>query len=242
MRMNDMIQFFKQMSGKLGLNIYAGIQAQTNPQHIFFLRQLQKELKEKNILNLPLKDLEVVVFDLETTGFYPDKGDQVISIGAVKMTSDQLEEVEPFYSLVKSDLPLSKEVSILTNIHEEHLRTAPLASEVLPQFFKYVNSRILVAHHANHEKSFMRKMTWDVMQTRFEHRIIDTSFLISLLNPLLKSLPLEVVCEQCGIGIKERHNALGDAKMTAHVWSYYLKEVQKMGFRDLLDVYEYLAK
>lgn len=242
MGMNDMIQFIRQMSGKIGSNIYAGVQGNSNPQHISFLRQLQKEIKEKNNLDLPLENLEVVVFDLETTGFFPEKGDQVISIGAIKMTGGHIHHEDTFYSLVKSDVTLSEEISLLTNIYDDELREAPAASEVLIQFFKFINSHVLVAHHSKHEQIFMQKMTRDLMRTNFEHRIIDTSFLMRLSNPLLKTLPLDEVCLQCGIEVTNRHHALEDAKMTAKVWSYYLEQALSMGYKNLREVYEHLAK
>jgi DNA polymerase-3 subunit epsilon len=240
--MNEMIQFFRQISGKLNSNIYAGLQGQSTPQQIAFIRELQRKMKQKNVLDSPLNELRVVVFDLETTGFYPEKGDQIISVGAIKMMGHQIKDAETFYSLVKSDTPLPDEISSLTNILEEELRTAPIASEVLMQFFKFVKSDILVAHHAKHEQSFMQKMTWDLLRTRFDHRIIDTSFLIRLSNPLMKSSPLEDVCMECGIEIRDRHHALGDAIMTAQIWGYYLQIAQKMGYSNLQEVYEYLAK
>ena len=242
MGMNEMIQFFKQISGKLSPTIYAGVQGQSTPQQIAFLRQLQREMKQKSTLDSPLNELKVVVFDLETTGFYPEKGDQVISIGAVKMVGCQIKEKETFYSLVQSDLPLSEEISTLTNIQESELRVAAPASDVLIQFIQFINSDILIAHHANHEQSFMQKMTWDLLRTKFNHRIIDTSFLIRLFNPSIKSLPLEEVCTQCGIEVINRHHALGDAMMTAQIWSHFLKLAQLKGFRNLQEVYEYLAK
>jgi DNA polymerase III subunit epsilon len=242
MGMNDMIQFFRQMSGKLSSNIYAGVQGQSNPQHISFLRQLQKEMKDKNSLDCPLHELNVVVFDLETTGFHPEKGDQIISIGAVKMTGDHIMKTETFYSLVKADIQLSDEISTLTNIQNEDLQNAPTASEVLMQFFKFVHKHTLVAHHAKHEQSFMQKMTWDLLKTRFEHRIIDTSFLIRLSNPVSKSMPLEDVCSECAIEIKDRHHALGDALLTAQIWSFYLQKAQSMGYKNMREVYEQLAK
>jgi DNA polymerase-3 subunit epsilon len=236
-----MIQFFKQLSGKLGSNIYAGFQGQSNPQNIAFIRQLQKELKKSSNLDSPLGDLKVVVFDFETTGFYPERGDQVISIGAVRMTGPQVEVEKTFYSLVKSEVPLSEEISSLTNIQQEDLLSAPSAGEVLLEFFKFVQSHILVAHHSNHEQSFIQKMSWDLLRTRFEHRIIDTSFLIRVGNPSIKPFPLEDVCKGCGIEIKNRHHALGDAIMTARIWSHYLKLAQQKGFISLREVYEYIA-
>jgi DNA polymerase III subunit epsilon len=242
MRMNDLAQYLRQITGKVSSNLYAGIQGQVNPQQLSFIRQLQKEMKVKNNLTTPLNELEVVVFDLETTGFYPEKGDRVLSIGAVKMVGPHILEDDTFYSLVKSDLPLSEEIAKLTNIHEIQLRNAPDARDVLIQFFKFAQSQILVAHHSKHEKSFMQKMTWDLLKTRFEHRIIDTSFLIRLSGSSIKSPPLEDICNQCGIAIKNRHHALADAHMTAQIWSFYLQMAQKNGYSNLQEVYEHLAK
>lgn len=241
MRINEITQFFRQFSGRLGSNIYTGLQGPSTPQQIAFLRALQKEAKQKNSLDTPLNKLKVVVFDLETTGFYPEKGDQVISIGAIKLTGHRLEEKETFYSLLKTDFPLTKEISALTNIQNEELLRAPMALNVLIQFFKYIKSDLLVAHHSKHEQAFMQKLTRDVLRTRFEHRIVDTSFLIRLSNPSIKSWSLEEVCKENGIEIKNRHHALGDAIMAAQVWSRYLQVAEAKGYKNLREIYEYLA-
>lgn len=242
MRMNNMIQFFRQISGRANSNLFASLPNQSSLQQMAFLREIQREMKEKNSLDVPLKELRVVVFDLETTGFYPEKGDQIISIGAVKITGTQLKEQETFYTLVKSDVQLSNEISSLTNIYEEDLRTAPNAQEALMQLFQFIKSDLLVAHHASHEQAFMKKITSEVLRTRFDHRIVDTSFLIRLSNPYMKSAPLEEVCELCGIDVENRHHALSDAIMTAKVWRYYLQLAEEQGFRYLRQIYEHLAK
>jgi DNA polymerase-3 subunit epsilon len=241
---NELFQFFRDMSGKFNSKIYAGIRGQSNPQHISFLRQLQKELREKNSLDTPLESLKVVVFDLETTGFFPEKGDHAISIGAIKMCGSTIEEeyTSSFYSLIKSDKPLPPEISALTNISDDELALAPTASEVLMKFYKFIDGRVLVAHHSNHEKSFMQKMTWDIWRTRFDHRLIDTSFLIGLFIPVIKPLTLDEICMKYDVEIKDRHHALGDAKMTAKVWSILLKMAQEMGIENLREVYERIAK
>jgi DNA polymerase-3 subunit epsilon len=242
MGMNEMIQFFRQMSGKLGSNIYAGVQGQTSPQHIAFLRKLQKEMKQKNSLELPLENLQVTVFDLETTGFSPEKGDSVISIGGVHMMGEKLQKDQIFYSLVKTNSPLSAEISLLTNIYNEDLIDAPDASEVIINFFKFVGCSILVAHHAKHEQAFMQKMTLVSTGTKFEHRILDTSFFIGIVNPQLKSLPLEDICLLYGIEITNRHHALEDANITAQIWSLIIKKARDLGLKNLREVYEYLSK
>lgn len=242
MGMNDFIQFFRGMGGKISSNVLAGVQGQTSPQNISFIRQLEKEARQNNDLSCPLDQLDVVVFDIETTGFFPDKGDQMISIGAVKMHGSNLLSEETFYSLIKTDVNLTPEISSLTSISNEDLQSAPEQSEVLLKFFKFVSTQSLVAHHSQHELSFMQKLTWDVTRTKFQHRILDTSFLTQLFNPASSSNTLEDLCKGCNIEIKNRHHALGDALMTAHLWGYYLQKAQEAGFKNLSEIYSAIAK
>ena len=64
-------------------------QSGQSQQQVAYLRQLQREMKVEETLHIPLTELNVIIFDIETTGFYPDKGDQIISIGAIKVKGDQ---------------------------------------------------------------------------------------------------------------------------------------------------------
>ncbi|MBY0098918.1 exonuclease domain-containing protein [Mesobacillus maritimus] len=242
MGMNDFIQFFRGMgTKKIGSNVLAG-HGHSNAQSISFLRQLEKEVRKKDDLSSPLNLLEVVVFDIETTGFFPEKGDEIISIGAVKMKGSEVLTQETYYSLIRSKKPVPPEITSLTNIHDDDLRSAPEIAEVLMSFLRFTSTRILIAHHSKHEQSFMQKATWEHTRTKFQHRIIDTSFLTRIFDPSSGSQPLEKICLDCGIEIKDRHNALGDALMTAELWGHYLKKAEAEGFTTLGEVYEYLAK
>ncbi|MBT2644138.1 3'-5' exoribonuclease [Bacillus sp. ISL-41] len=241
MGMNDMIRFLRQMTGKLGSNIYAGMSTHSNPQQMSFLRQLQKELKEGNSLDCPLGELPVVVFDLETTGFYPERGDRIISIGAVKVIGSTILENEVFYSLINPETSVPTDVLKLTSITEEELLTAPKTSQALMEYLNFIGSSVLVAHHAKHEQAFMKKFTSSHLRLNFEHRVIDTSFLIRIFQPVVNSMPLEQICLECGIEVKNRHHALSDAKMAAKLWAFYIKKARDQGYQNLREVYEYLS-
>jgi DNA polymerase III subunit epsilon len=241
MGVNDMVRFFRQMTGKLGSHIYAGMPPHSNPQQLSFLRQLQKEMKERNSLDCPLEELPVIVFDLETTGFYPEKGDRIISIGAVKVIGSRILDHEEFYSLINPEITVPADVLRLTSLTEEELRTAPQISQVLVEFLNFIGSSVLVAHHAKHEQAFMKKNTSDHLRLSFEHRVIDTSFLIRLFQPVVNSMTLEQICHECGIEVKDRHHALADAYMAARLWAFYIKKAQEQGYQNLREVYEYLA-
>lgn len=242
MRMNPLIQFMKQVQGKINSSVYASLQGQSSPQHVAFLRQLQKELKVEESLTIPFSDLNVVVFDLETTGFFPEQGNQILSVGAVKVKGGEVQHEETFYSLAQSTGELSPEIKELTGIEESDLQHAPQLSKVLVDFYEFAGGHVLVAHHASHEKKFLQHYNWKLFRTQFKHRIVDTSFLLKIAEPETTLVRLEDCCEHCNIPVANRHHALGDAKMTAELWSVYIERVQKLGIKNLREVYERLSR
>lgn len=242
MRMNPLIQFMKQVQGKINSSVYAPLQGQSSPQHVAFLRQLQKELKVEESLTIPFSDLNVVVFDLETTGFFPEQGNQILSVGAVKVKGGEVQHEETFYSLVQCTGELSLEIKELTGIEESDLQHAPQLSKVLVDFYEFARGHVLVAHHASHEKKFLQYYNWKLFRTQFKHRIVDTSFLLKIAEPETALVRLEDCCEHCNIPVANRHHALGDAKMTAELWSVYVARVQELGIKNLREVYERLSR
>lgn len=241
MNMNQMVHFVKQLSGRLSPSMYTSMANQTDAASIAFLRQLQKEIKAEDVLQVPFSELKVIVFDLETTGFFPQKGDKILSIGAVKMVGDRVIENETFYSLIHCIEPISMEVKELTGLCEEELAEAPPLEKVLKDFYRFIESRPLVAHHANHEKSFMQNVTWKTLKMNFQHRIMDTSFLTKVVEPKKSLITLDECCKHFGISIEKRHHALHDAVGTAKLWAEGVRLIQKQGFANLSDVYTHLA-
>ncbi|MCM3408863.1 3'-5' exoribonuclease [Metabacillus litoralis] len=221
------------MRGKLG-----GSQSGQSQQQVAYLRQLQREMRVEETLHIPLTELNVIVFDIETTGFYPDQGDQIISIGAIKVKGDEIKEEETFYSLVRSEKPISNEISSLTGLTNEQLTTAPLLSETLFEFFRFAQDYTLVAHHANHEKMFLQHASWKLYRAPFKHRLVDMSFLYRIAEPEAKLITLEECCNHNGIPIIGRHHALEDAKLTAQLWSIYVNKLKRLGCESLKDLYE----
>ena len=242
MGINNMVQFVKQLSSRLSPSMYTSIANRTDAASIAFLRQLQRELKREDVLDVPFQELKVVVFDLETTGFYPQKGDSILSIGAVKMIGNKVLEDETFYSLVNNEGGLSEGIIELTGITKEQLVDAPPIEVVLKRFFQFVENETLVAHHANHEKVFMDHVTWSILRSKFQHRILDTSFLTKIIEPESDLITLCDLCMRYGIAIEQRHHALHDSIATAKLWGESVSCVQRLGFSNLGDVYSHLAK
>ncbi|WP_191560147.1 exonuclease domain-containing protein [Metabacillus idriensis] len=241
MKSNPFIHFIREVHGKFQTSVFGAVQNGQNSQQIAFMRQLQREMKAEETLSIPLDDLNVVVFDIETTGFFPEQGNEIISIGAVKVKGRHLQEEDIFYSLVRHENRLSDEISELTGISNEDLKNAPPLEEALIQFYQFVKGDTLVAHHSSHEKNFMQHASWKLFRAPFKHRIVDTSFLSRIAEPNAEYVRLEDWCEHKEIPVVDRHHALGDAILTAKLWCKYVDEVKGLGCRNLRDIYERIA-
>ncbi|KQL53800.1 hypothetical protein AN964_10005 [Heyndrickxia shackletonii] len=241
MGLESIIQYLKDIQGKINVNIISAFHGGQTFQQKAFIRQMEKD-DSKNQLMIPFSELTVAIVDIETTGFFPEKGDVIFSIGAIKMKGANILEKQTYYSLLNTNIPIAEDILKLTRITETDLIFAPSRKQVLHDFFAFIQDVPLVAHHSTHERKFFQHESWKLFRTPFRNRIMDTSFLSRVIYPELDLKTLDECCLFHKIEIKNRHHALGDAILTAKLWSLYMEEIQKRGFKTLCDIYEYLSK
>lgn len=240
--MNNMIQLVKQLSTKLSPGIYTSSQQQSAANQLAHVREIQRQLKQHDVLDNPLMNLPFVVFDLETSGFNPDVGDSILSIGAVKMKGPTILEESTFYSTIQPKKQPSDEILALTGLTMEELETSPALADVLVSFYQFVGDATLVAHHASHEKRFMSHATWQTLRLTFQHRLVDTSFLTRVVAPNEELVTLDECCAFYQIETSNRHHAMSDAVLAAKLWRENVLKANEMGFTSLRDIYVHLAK
>lgn len=211
-------------------------------QQMAFIRSVMKEQRKNSMYDIPLGKLETVVFDLETTGFSPYNGDEIISIGAVGMTGGDMAEDETYYSLVKPDKPIPDEIVRLTGIRNDEAAEAPELIVVLKEFLEFVNQRVLVVHGSGHDKHFLNSALWKTSKVNLSHRFIDCLILAQRLDPKRGTYDLDSLLGEYGIEITGRHHALNDADMTARLWKCLLGETIRRDVHTLGDLYDFLSR
>ncbi|WP_458119351.1 exonuclease domain-containing protein [Paenibacillus sp. Z6-24] len=208
-------------------------------QQMAFIRSLSREQRRTEVLHLPLSRLETVVFDLETTGFHAQHGDEILSFGAVKMIGD--EPVDEFYTLVNPKITVPDNITVLTGITQEMTDQAPALIDGLHDFMAFAGRSVLIAHGTGHDKAFLNAALWRTSKIQLTHRILDTMMIAKWLKPSLGSYGLDEVLEDANIPITMRHHALEDAKMTASLWKEYLRLMRHKQVETLEDLYAYLC-
>ncbi|QPC46501.1 hypothetical protein G8O30_05730 [Mangrovibacillus cuniculi] len=87
------------------------------------------------------ENITYTVFDLETTGFYPHMGDEVLSIGAVKVKDGQVLKSQQFYEVVKPFGKVSSFIKKLTGLTEDELGNGISFSEALNRFLEFAEGQ-----------------------------------------------------------------------------------------------------
>lgn len=214
-----------------------------NAQQMAFIRSVMKEQRKNSLYDVQLETLEAVVFDLETTGFSPYNGDEILSIGAVLTRGGDVSEHQEdrFYSLVNPKRNVPAEITELTGITNEMAESAPELIDSLRGFLEFVHRRVLIAHGSGHDKHFLNSALWKTSKVNLSHRVLDTMMIAMWLHPKRGRYDLDAILDLYGVDVLQRHHALDDSIMTAHLWSKMLKDIQERGITNLGELYAHLS-
>lgn len=160
-----------------------------------------------------------VVFDIETTGLSKEK-EMITEIGAVKVADGKI--IDRFSTFVNPQRPISAEITKLTGITDDMVKDAPTIENVLPEFLKFCEDTVLVAHNASFDTGFIRIAAERAGLGELHHTIVDTLELARALLPELNKHKLDIVCEYLGVTLNGHHRAVNDAEATAEVFIKFL--------------------
>jgi DNA polymerase-3 subunit epsilon len=181
-----------------------------------------------------LTEISYTVFDTETTGLEPSAGDEIISIGAVRIVNGRLLKQETFDQLVDPRRPLGREGMRIHGIDAQTLAGQPTIEQVLPAFHRFAEDAVLVAHNGAFDMRFL-ELKEESTGVRFTQPILDTLLLSAVVHPNQDDHRLEAIAERLGVPVIGRHTALGDALVTGEVFVRLLPLLAERGIRTLGD-------
>lgn len=189
--------------------------------------------------NLKLSEDSYVVFDLETTGLYPNSGDSIIEIGAVKISNGNI--IDRFDELINPGKVLSDEIINITGINNEMLQGKRTEEESLKDFMKWVGDLPMVAHNARFDISFVDMAYSKYNLGKLSNTVIDTLGLSRYLESKERYHNLATLVKRYDIPWNEdkHHRADYDSEGTALIFLKMLKKLELNNFNTLKDLYKY---
>ena len=185
-----------------------------------------------------LADLEYVVVDVETTGLAAGRH-RLIEVAGLRVRGGMV--VDAFQQLINPEHRLPRFISAFTGITQAMVNAAALVDEVLPSFFAFLDDAPIVGHNVGFDLGFLG---YEAVRLGYPLATdgLDTIRLARRLMPGIRQLKLDMLARQVGVVVRDRHRALGDARITQEVFQHLLALAADQGIETLAQLREIMQQ
>lgn len=228
---NRLMNWWLRLAARLGLTS----PPQQSPLHAALIAAAEQVAQRASPLSQDdqtLSDTDILVFDLETSGL-DVQNDTVLSIGAVTIQRNGIALGNVFHEVLSTSAELNLDSQLMHGITRQDLAAGAPPRTALLQFLEYSTDRIWTAYHAEFDRVMLQNSIREWLGVEFDPQPIDVAELAPLLFPDKQSAysPLEYWLEIFGLTVRERHNALEDAMVTAELMLILLDRAHQQGYR-----------
>jgi DNA polymerase-3 subunit epsilon len=161
-----------------------------------------------------------IVFDTETTGLDPAKGDRIVEIGAVEI-SNLIPTGRTFHVYLDPERDMPEEAFRVHGLSSAFLTGQKKFREIAVSFLEFVDDAVLVAHNAEFDMRFVNAELALLGMAAIEaDRVVDTLAIARRRHPGAAN-SLDALCQRYGVDAsrREKHGALLDARLLADVYA-----------------------
>jgi len=161
-----------------------------------------------------------IVFDTETTGLDPSKGDRVVEIGAVEILN-LIPTGRVFHTYIDPERDVPEEAFRVHGLSRDFLAQHKKFAEIAAAFVDFIEDSPLVAHNAEFDVRFINaEFATLKLPPLAPARIIDTLAMARRLHPGSPA-SLDALCQRYGVDLsrRDKHGALLDAGLLAEVYA-----------------------
>lgn len=165
-----------------------------------------------------------VVFDIETTGLSPQRGNRIIEIGAIALENNRTHE--EFHSFINPGKAISNAAQKIHGISQDMLAEQPTPDIALRRFQAFISGSTLIAHNVKFDIRFLR-YEFSMLGLSLTNKSFCTLELSRKFFPDLPDHKLETVYRHvagCPLEKIKVHRALDDARLVAKIWMELMRE------------------
>jgi DNA polymerase-3 subunit epsilon len=160
-----------------------------------------------------------IVWDTETTGFYPESGDRLVEIGAVELFN-HMPTGKVYHQYINPERSMPQEAFAVHGLGDDFLADKPVFKAVAQDFLDFIGDAKIVAHNAKFD---MRFINAELKLVGIDP--VPMSQSLDTLEIARKKFPgaqnsLDALCRRFGIdnSAREKHGALLDSEILAEVY------------------------
>ncbi len=160
------------------------------------------------------------ILDIETTGGSA-RFEKITEIAIY--IHDGQKVVKEYSTLINPEKVIPYFITRLTGIDNDMVENAPKFYEVAKEIIELTEGRIIVAHNAAFDYSFIRE-EYKSLGYNFHRNLLCTVRLSRVIIPGYESYSLGKLCSDLDIGNNTRHRAAGDAMATVQLFDLLLQK------------------
>jgi DNA polymerase-3 subunit epsilon len=169
----------------------------------------------------PWREASWCALDFELTGL-DLKTDEIIAFGALPIEAGRVQLAESVSGLVRPEREPDEASIRVHGLRAADVEQAPPLEIAIEPLLRSITGRVLVAHTAAVERSFLRRALRG-LSARLRGPIIDTEavgrlWLYERDGRVVRRLPLSELAAELGLPADRPHDALGDALTTAQAF------------------------
>lgn len=160
-----------------------------------------------------------IIFDTETTGLDPQRGDRLVEIGCIEMVN-RVATGQTFHAYFNPERTMPAEAEAVHGLSDAFLADKPRFAERAAELIEFLGDCPLVAHNAGFDFGFLNaELAICGLESVSRDRMVDTVAIARTRHPGAK-LSLDALCTRYGIDRSHRtmHGALLDAELLAQVY------------------------
>lgn len=160
-----------------------------------------------------------IVFDTETTGLSPLKGDRIVEIGCVELIN-RAPTGQTFHVYINPERDMPDGAFRVHGLSSDFLADKPAFSAIAEDFLNFIGDSVLIAHNASFDMGFINaELVRLKMPSVAPKRVIDTLQLARRKYPGGPN-SLDALCQRYSIDNSRRnkHGALLDSEILAEVY------------------------
>lgn len=165
-----------------------------------------------------IDELELTVFDTETTGLYPDSGDRIVELAGLRVKGK--ERIAAFDMLINPGRDISPAAFAVNKITPEMLKDAADIATVIPKFLDFISGSCLCSYNAEFDLSFLKNELKLAGLPAINNMVVfDVLTMAKKLMPDLSRYALWFVAKELGVSTTQKHRAFADVEMAWEVFS-----------------------
>jgi len=205
----------------------------------YWLRYLSLFNKNQNY-NISLFEAEFVILDIESTGLNP-KEDRILSIGAIKIKNNQI-KVSDTLELYLNQKEFNPDTATIHGILKNEDGQKLSESEAIKELIEYLGNSVIVGHSISFDISIINELIKRNFAEKLLNKTLDTVDLYKRVKggdyKTGSSLSLDALSLEFNIPQSDRHNAAGDALITAILFLKLNARLKTRGVNTLIDLFK----